>query len=408
MKPYYSNLNDRYQQLVDQGLISHDAAQMKALQALDTLVQALQEQRPRYALVQTRHSPVKGLYLWGRVGRGKTFLLDLFVSCLDSNRCLRQHFHHFMAAVHRQLRELSGQKEPLRQIAKNLSRQYQVLCFDEFFVTDIGDAMLLGRLMQFLFEFNVTLVTTSNIEPTQLYRDGLQRSRFLPAIEALLKYTETIHLDGNQDHRERRLHTSQIYFTYQNDAEAEALLQSLSQRFDLPKPYPTSGAFLENTLSERGYSKDTPTIDILGREIPFLSRQQNIICFEFSQLCEGPRSHLDYIEIGKMFTTVIVVNIPHLSSRAYEQIKARGTEDGSEGSGQTGERQVVLGRRDNETRRFIALVDELYDRRVNLLVTAAAPLEQLYTHGSLVFEFDRTRSRLLEMGSEEYLQQAVR
>ena len=383
-----SSLIARYQALLANGEISPDESQLPALNALDSLLQDLHNPRRGLSFSRYRHSPVKGLYLWGKVGRGKTFLLDLFVACLRPEQCLRLHFHHFMASVHQQLQQLTGQKDPLRHIARELSRHYQVLCFDEFFVADIGDAMLLGTLMQCLFEFNVTLVATSNTAPEDLYKDGLQRSRFLPAIKAIQTHTSTLHLSGVQDHRERNFQRSPIYFPYADAAQAKALQKELLSRFQLPA---------ENQISARH-------ISILGRKIPVLSQSDKVICFEFAALCEGPRSHLDYIEIGSRFHTVIVLHIPCLSSHSAEQIKARGTEDGSEGSGVTGERQVVLGRLDNATRRFIALVDELYDRKVNLLLTSEVPLTRLYTEGSLTFEFERTRSRLLEMASTDYQQ----
>ena len=361
----------KYQSLVAEGSVNHDSTQQAALNALDDL---------HYQIVRkgNRSGSTKGLYLWGRVGRGKTFLMDVFMAGLPDKRALRQHFHHFMAYIHQQLGNTSGKKDPLKIIAFRLSKQYKILCFDEFFVSDIGDAMLLGTLMQYLFEYNVTLVATSNIAPEHLYKDGLQRARFLPAIHAIQSNTQSIHLAGQKDHRERALHHQQIYF----DVGGREYLYRLC---GLPE--------IENT---------DQSIKILGRNITFLSRNETAISFDFSHLCEGPRSHFDYIHIATKYQTVVLINIPPLSGDAHEQIKARGTEDGCLGSGETGERAIVLASMDDATRRFIALVDELYDRKVKLFITSVTPLNQLYSQGSLIFEFERARSRLTEMASQEY------
>ena len=361
----------QYQSLVAEGSVNYDSTQQAALNALDDLY---------YQVIRkgNRSGSTKGLYLWGRVGRGKTFLMDVFMASLPGKRALRQHFHHFMAYIHQQLGDTSGQKDPLKVIAFKLSKKYSILCFDEFFVSDIGDAMLLGTLMQYLFKYNVTLVATSNIAPEYLYKDGLQRARFLPAIHAIQSNTQSIHLSGQKDHRERALHHQQIYF----DVGGREYLYGLCS---LPE--------IENT---------DQSIKILGRNIPFLSRNETAISFDFAHLCEGPRSHFDYIHIATKFQTVVLINVPSLSGDAHEQIKARGTEDGSLGSGETGERAIVLASMDDATRRFIALVDEFYDRKVKLFITSVMPLNQLYSQGSLIFEFERARSRLTEMASQEY------
>ena len=371
----------KYQSLVDEGLVNYDSAQQTALNALDDLY---------YQIIQKGHrlGSVKGLYLWGSVGRGKTFLMDVFTACLPSKSSLRQHFHHFMAFVHQQLGETTGQKDPLKIIALKLSKQYKILCFDEFFVSDIGDAMLLGRLMQYLFEYNVTLVVTSNISPENLYKNGLQRARFLPAIHAVQGNTQSIHLAGQKDHRERALHHQQIYFLETSESEAQRGITTREYLYglcDLP-------------AKENKYQ----SIKILGRDIPFLSCNDTAICFDFAHLCEGPRSHFDYIHIATKFQTVVLINVPSLGGYACEQIKARGTEDGFLGSGATGERAVVLATMDDAARRFIALVDEFYERKVKLFLTSVMPLSQLYSQGSLIFEFERARSRLTEMASKEY------
>lgn len=381
IKMYVAPLSPKqtYQRLLENASVIDDPAQYAALKALEDLYHQLDS-------AADQSVRIKGLYLWGKVGRGKTFLMDLFSSCIKPKYCLRQHFHHFMASIHKQLTDIAGSADPLRLIAERISQQYKVLCFDEFFVSDIGDAMLLGKLMQYLFELNVVLVATSNTQPDELYLDGLQRSRFLPAITAINHYTHRIHLTGKEDHRERPLAQRQIYFV----DSIEPMLTTKTK----------TKLFKQLELSPQNVASTSVTI--LGRNIPCVSRSQDAICFEFSQLCEGPRSHLDYIQLAKSFKIVLLLNIPTLGGRAFEHIKARGTEDGSVGSGETGERKVVHSNMDDAVRRFIALVDEFYERKVKLYLVSESPFEQLYTEGCLVFEFERARSRLIEMASEEY------
>lgn len=370
----------KYQLLIENGSVIDDSAQYAALNALDGLHRQLGNTADQTEVI-------KGLYLWGKVGRGKTFLMDLFTDCIEPERCLRQHFHHFMELTHRQLRDLSGSADPLRLIAKTLAQQYKVLCFDEFFVSDIGDAMLLGNLMKHLFELGVILVATSNTQPDDLYQDGLQRARFLPAIKAIKDHTHRIHLTGEEDHRERPLAQQQIYFV--DSVDSTLMTKTTKQLF--------------NELALPPADASSTSITVLGRELFCVSRSQDVVCFEFSQLCEGPRSHLDYIQLAKSFKTLLLINIPALGGRSYEHIKARGTEDGSVGSGETGERKVVHSMMDDAARRFIALVDEFYACKVKLYLVSEVPFEQLYTHGGLSFEFERARSRLIEMASIDYL-----
>lgn len=379
-----------YQDLVDSCDISEDPGQHQAIELLEQLYLAIQSPKP----IDT----IKGIYLWGKVGRGKTFLMDLFVSCIPSNICKRQHFHHFMKDVHQQLSELSHQEDPLKQLAKTFSDQYRVLCFDEFFVSDIGDAMLLGNLLTFLFELNIVVVCTSNCAPKELYKNGLQRDRFLPAIKAIEQFTQPLNLAGQQDHRHRTLTPVQNYFELPPSIEQQQLIhQQLFDRYSV-----------DCDVS----SENSPrSINILGREINYVAQQQDkndrIICFKFSVLCQGPRSHFDYVELAKQFSTMLLFNVPAMSGHAYERIKARGTEDNGSNiniaAGETGERAVVLAPQDDAVRRFIALVDECYDSGINLILTSDVPLHQLYNSGTLLFEFERTKSRLTEMASQEYL-----
>ncbi len=380
----------RYQQSIELGLVSYDAAQQHALLCLDELFQQItQTESQENESQESKDEPsfIEGIYLWGRVGRGKTFLMDTFVDSLPDKVCLRQHFHHFMQDIHHKLTELSGQENPLKIIAQQLSEQFQVLCFDEFFVNDIGDAMLLGRLMMFLFECKMIVVATSNCEPDELYKDGLQRDNFLPAIKAIYKNMRVLELGGEKDHRERALNRMQNYFLINesNPAENKVIHDDLLKRFDFNM---TSGV-----------------INVLDRDIEFIAKNKKCICFDFEQICLGPRSHFDYIEISKLFDTVLLLNVPELGGEIRERIKARGTEDGSVGSGSTGERHVMLATLDDGARRFIALIDELYDQKVKLFLTAHVPLKQLYTKGSLAFQFERAHSRLIEIGSQEYIDQ---
>jgi cell division protein ZapE len=395
----------RYMQLIEAGDINFDQSQQTALLALEKIYNELSSgtihQDNKTSIINVpkvnKTSKVHGLYFWGKVGRGKTFLMDLFAESLNPEYCLRIHFHHFLKSIHQQLNQYSGQAEPLKIIAKKFSQQYKVLCFDEFFVSDIGDAMLLGKLCQYLFTYNITLVCTSNIEPENLYRNGLQRERFLPAIKAIIDNTDTIELIGLQDHRERQLHPLQIYFIQdENDLSSQENFATLCQELSLPI-----------TFSQKQTHK---ALKVMGREIPYLAGNNHktdaAIAFNFSDICQGPRSHFDYIEIAKTFKHIIITHLPQLSGISYERIKARGTEDGSIGSGETGEREVVLAPMDDATRRFIALVDEFYERKVKLFLTSETPLLHLYKQGSLLFEFERTRSRLTEMASQEYQQLA--
>ncbi|MBL4796090.1 MAG: AFG1 family ATPase [Oleispira sp.] len=375
-----------YQNAIAKGLVSFDESQQQALMELQQLHQQLSSS---VNLTNKQNQPpILGLYLWGKVGRGKTFLMDSFVESFPKDVCLRQHFHHFMQDVHSQLTKLSGRKDPLKEIAKQLKSRHKILCFDEFFVTDIGDAMLLGRLIMFLFEQNMVVVATSNCEPSELYKDGLQRANFLPAINAIYKNMRIVELAGNKDHRERVLHTLKNYFVINESGDNRGEDDSFNERLK------------EFSLAR---SKSSGSLAVLGRKINYWAINEKAIVFDFKELCLGPRSHFDYIELAKQFNTVFLMNVPVLGGEMFERIKARGTEDGSVGSGDTGERQVMLARMDDGARRFIALIDELYDQQVALFLTCHVSLKELYTQGSLSFQFERARSRLIEMGSEEYM-----
>lgn len=363
-----------YRKAVEQGRVNYDTAQQQAISELDQLFTEI-------TCAQAKRSTHRGIYLWGKVGRGKTFLMDLFCQSLPAGLAWRMHFHRFMAWVHQRLQHYAGRKDPLKLVAQDIAKKHRLLCFDELFVSDIGDAMLLGPLFENLFKLQVTLVTTSNIPVQDLYRDGLQRERFLPAIKAIADHTLSLHLDGGIDHRQRALQPAPIYF---NELPA-GLLQALQ----LPHP-----------------GEDHNPIIVLGRTIATRGVSDRSLHCSFNQLCEGTRSHLDYIQLAQRYSDVLLTDIPPLSGQSYERIKARGTEEATLTATTTGAREVKLSKNDDAVRRFISLVDEFYERKVNLYLVSKTPLESLYTEGSLTFEFQRTQSRLTEMATQEYLQLA--
>lgn len=371
----------RYQHKLEQRGFVSDAKQREAIEQLEQLYWQLQQPR---SFLARKKAPVRGLYLWGDVGRGKTFLMDLFYESLPDERKLRLHFHRFMARIHRDLNAESGHADPLRRIAKQLAKECKVLCFDEFFVSDIGDAMILGRLFKALFENGLTLVATSNIPIDRLYRDGLQRQRFEPAIQLLSQHTQEIHLNGEEDHRLRHLQHQQTCFL-SSETQFESLFQQLA------------GPSCDDKF------RSEKTLLVCQRPIKVMGLGASVVWFSFNALCNGPRSQLDYIELASRFRCIMLSDIPMLGGECRGWIKARGTEDGSFGVTDTGERKLSYARQDDPARRFISLVDELYDRRVSLYLSADVPLEFLYSGGSLSFEFKRTYSRLVEMQSIEYL-----
>jgi cell division protein ZapE len=300
-------------------------------------------------------SPETGLYIWGDTGRGKTWLMDLFYESLPFPDKLRRHFHRFMADVHEDLRRFRYRQNPLDAVADRLARATRVICFDEFFVSDIADAMILATLFEGLFRRGVTLVATSNIPPSDLYRDGLQRARFLPAIELIQAHTLVVHMDSVQDYRFRTLERAEIYHSPLDGAAHVSLTDSFER--------------IAPQVSRRDND-----LRVLGRVIPTVRLADGAAWFKFADICDGPRSQADYIEIARSFHSVLVSGVP-----VFDQ----STED--------------------QARRFIALVDEFYDRNVKLILSAAAPVEELYGGDRLEFEFRRTRSRLQEMQSHEYL-----
>lgn len=357
----------RYQQDLERPDFQKDPAQADAVQRLqslyDKLVAAESERQKglaklRIKLRKGREEPVKGLYFWGGVGRGKTYLMDTFYESLPFDRKMRVHFHRFMQRVHKELKSLKGEKNPLDLVAKTFADETRVICFDEFFVSDIGDAMILATLMDGLFSRGVTLVCTSNIVPDGLYKDGLQRARFLPAIELVKKHTDVVNVDGGVDYRLRTLEQAELYhFPLDEDADV-----SLRKSFDA-------------LAVEAG--KHSKSMEINGRKIPAVAHADDVVWFDFKAVCDGPRSQNDYIELARQFHAIIISNVP------------------------------VLGKeKDDQARRFINMIDEFYDRNVKVIISADAAITDLYAGGRLGFEFERTESRLLEMQSREYLEAA--
>lgn len=355
--------SQRYATGVASGEWTDDPAQRPALAELDRLHRALLDP-PEVGLMDRlrgrRPAPPAGLYLWGGVGRGKTFLIDLFFDGLVVDgaplaRKRRIHFHRFMREVHAQLREHAGQSDPLVPIARRWGGELQVLVLDEFLVSDIGDAMLLGRLLERMFAEGVALVTSSNTPPDQLYRDGLQRERFLPAIAQIQQHCRVLELVSDTDYRLRALTRSPVYRS-PLDAGAERWLLSRWEEL-------TAGA-----------PREAGPLRIEGRDIPVRALAEGHAWFDFAALCEGPRAASDYIEIATEHHTVLLGGVP-----------------------------VFDGGNDDAARRFVTAVDEFYDRHVNLVCTAAAAPVELYRGHKLAPAFERTASRLVEMQSAEYL-----
>ncbi len=368
----------RYRQTVKRDALVADPAQREAIEKLDQLYWQLQKNS--FSPIRLKSRPIKGLYLWGEVGRGKTLLMDLFYNSLPGKQKLRLHFHRFMARIHREMHHCVGKSNPLQHIAKNLAGKCRVLCFDEFFVTDIGDAMLLEQLFTALFRHGVVLVATSNLPIEKLYDVELHRHKFDNTRALLKQYTQAVHLKGDTDHR---LHQPRPYQTYFLTGEAN---------FDC----------LFNRLAD-SQKQHSGVIQVCNRPIKTIRHCDNLAWFHFEDLCKGPRSQLDYIELAGRFACILVSELPRLGGETLDWIKARGTEDGAFSTTETGERQVRYARLDDPARRFIALVDELYDQGVKLYLSAQVPLTSLYQGGTLTFEIKRALSRLVEMQSRDYL-----
>ncbi|EFE96442.1 cell division protein ZapE [Serratia odorifera] len=361
----------RYQQALDAGEYQADEVQRQAISRLDGIYhQLLQAPKSRATGGGLRsklgrwlgkggepaaQTPVQGLYMWGGVGRGKTWLMDMFFHSLPGDRKLRLHFHRFMLRVHEELTELQGQENPLEIIADGFKAQADVLCFDEFFVSDITDAMLLATLLQALFARGITLVATSNIPPDDLYRNGLQRARFLPAIDLINQYCDVLNVDAGIDYRLRTLTQAHLYLTPLN-AQTQ---QTLDQIF----------VKLAGKTGE-----EAPVLQINHRPLPAIRAVEGVLAVDFHTLCEDARSQLDYIALSRLYHSVMLYNV-----------------------------RIMGPLKENTARRFLALVDEFYERHVKLVIAAEAPMFEIYQGERLKFEYQRCLSRLQEMQSEEYL-----
>lgn len=360
----------RYLQALNDGSHQPDDVQKDAVNRLESIYQALIAKTPpapqtgglmaRFGKLlgkrePSANAPVRGLYMWGGVGRGKTWLMDLFYHSLPGERKQRLHFHRFMLRVHEELTALQGQTDPLEIIADRFKAETDVLCFDEFFVSDITDAMLLGGLMKALFARGITLVATSNIPPDELYRNGLQRTRFLPAIDAIKAHCDIMNVDAGVDYRLRTLTQAHLWLSPRND-ETQQQMDKLWLAL--------AGAKRENA----------PTLEVNHRPLPTMGVENQTLAVSFITLCVDARSQHDYIALSRLFHTVLLFDVP-----------------------------VMTPLMESEARRFIALVDEFYERHVKLVVSADAPLYEIYQGERLKFEFQRCLSRLQEMQSEEYL-----
>ncbi|SEK97266.1 cell division protein ZapE [Colwellia chukchiensis] len=358
---------EKYRQDLTREDFLFDAAQENAVKNLQRLYEDLVTQplpvtgfkrvlnRWKRIVAKPKVKFIRGLYFWGGVGRGKTYLVDTFYDCLPFNNKMRVHFHRFMHRVHAELKTLHGQADPLKIIAKRFADETCVICFDEFFVSDITDAMILGTLIEELFAHNVTLVATSNIIPDELYRNGLQRERFLPAISLINSYCDVINVDSGVDYRLRTLEQAEIYH-FPLDQQADENLQHYFRQLSI----------------EPGQAGKV--IEINNRQLMTVQESKGVVHFEFSTLCESARSQSDYMELSRLYHTVLLANVSQMGAE-----------------------------NDDSTRRFIALVDEFYERNVKLIMSAEVALEQLYSGGRLSFEFKRCLSRLQEMQSHEYL-----
>jgi len=352
------SVKDAYQrELAERGYQS-DPAQLRAVEALDRCAREWSEFKERrsnaFKKLINRPAIPRGVYLYGGVGRGKSFLMDCFYSAVPLKRKTRLHFHEFMREVHRELADLQGTVDPLDKLGERIAKRYRLICFDEFHVADITDAMILHRLLDALFANGVGFVTTSNFRPDDLYPGGLHRDRILPAIELLKDKLEVLNVDNGVDYRRRTMEHVKLYHTPLGpaaDAEMNEAFSRLAALHD-----------------------EDPVLHIESREIRARRKAGGVIWFDFRTLCGGPRSQNDYLEIATQFHTLLLSDVPHMPVRMA-----------------------------SEARRFTWLVDVLYDRRVKLIMSAQVPAQELYTEGPLAHEFPRTVSRLQEMQSAQYL-----
>ncbi|MBC3860791.1 cell division protein ZapE [Undibacterium jejuense] len=352
------DVQEFYQDALTQRGFTADEAQKRAVDRLqksyEDWVYYKGKRANKLTRMITRPEVPRGVYMWGGVGRGKSFLMDSFYSVVPVVRKTRLHFHEFMRSVHRQLDELKGVANPLDEVARQIAKKYRLICFDEFHVSDVADAMLLYNLLKALFDNGVSFVMTSNYQPETLYPEGLHRDRMLPTIALLNERLDILNVDSGNDYRKRALEQVQAYLTPLNAATDKALRDSFARIADT--------------------KDEDPLVDIEGRNLKSLRRAGGVIWFDFHTLCGGPRSQNDYLEIASRFHTVILSSIPAMSAAMS-----------------------------SEARRFTWLIDVFYDNKVKLIMSAEVAPELLYTQGTLSNEFHRTVSRIIEMQSKEYM-----
>lgn len=353
------NVREFYEHTLSERGYKADDAQRKAVerlqQAYDDWVAYKSQRSNKLMRLISRPEVPRGVYMWGGVGRGKSFLMDSFYSVVPVKRKTRLHFHEFMRSVHRELDELKGVENPLDEVARRVAKKYRLICFDEFHVSDIADAMILYNLLKALFDNGVSFIMTSNYLPDTLYPDGLHRDRMLPTIALLKEKLDVLNVDAGLDYRKRALQQVAAYHTplgAKSDHELREAFASIAETAD-----------------------EDPHIHIEAREIKALRKAGGIVWFDFATLCGGPRSQNDYLELASRFHTIILSNIPRMSAAMS-----------------------------SEARRFTWLIDVLYDHKVKLLMSAEVEPEQLYTEGMLANEFHRTVSRIIEMQSSEYME----
>lgn len=374
----FMNVREYYQKALDEKGFQADAAQQAAVDRLQTLYndwQSYQKIRARpLRNFFRRPEPPRGVYFWGGVGRGKSFLMDAFYLTVPITRKVRLHFHEFMREVHQQMRSLKGEQDPLDEVARRLARRYQLICFDEFHVSDVADAMILHKLLFKLFEHGTSFVMTSNYAPDALYPDGLHRDRLLPAIALIKDKLDIMAVDSGIDYRRRSLEQLPLYLQPLS-AETEGQLKTIFERMAEALPVPESEISFQNHVADRNTYQLKPVIQIQNRELPAVAIHRGVGWFSFAELCGQPRSQNDYLELADQFSGVIVAGIPKMSA---EQA--------------------------SEARRFTWLIDVLYDHRVKVAFSAAVDAEVLYTAGLMANEFHRTVSRIHEMLTRDYLE----
>jgi cell division protein ZapE len=352
------NVTEYYENELQTRGYQSDPAQRAAVDRLQRCYEewvAYKARRPNAFMKLIMHPDLpRGVYMWGGVGRGKSFLMDSFYRVVPLTRKTRLHFHEFMREVHRELEELKGQADPLDELARRIAKRYRLICFDEFHVSDIADAMILYRLLDRLFLNGVQFVMTSNYDPDTLYPDGLHRDRLLPAIELIKSKLDVINVDAGVDYRQRTLSQVEVYHTPLGAAADKALRDAYARLAAVPD--------------------ESPLLRIEKRELKALRRADGVVWFDFATLCGGPRSQNDYLELASRFHAVILAEVPQMTPRMQ-----------------------------SEARRFTWLIDVFYDHKVKLLMSAAVPPEQLYVEGPMANEFTRTVSRIVEMQSKEYL-----